>query len=69
MESQIKNGYHVWIFEDGSKYEGEWKDDKKHGKGIFYRSDGSKCYEGDYKDDIIEGYGIFYWQNGDKYEG
>ena len=36
-------GYYVW--NDGRKYEGQYKDDKKHGFGIYSWADG-RCYEG-----------------------
>jgi hypothetical protein len=36
-------GYYVW--NDGRKYEGMYKDDKKHGFGIYTWADG-RCYEG-----------------------
>ena len=32
-------------------YEGDWKDDRKHGKGIERRSDGTIVHDGDWKDD------------------
>lgn len=32
------HGQGTYIYGDGDKYEGEWKDDKRHGKGtITYR--------------------------------
>jgi hypothetical protein len=37
------NGFYVW--NDGRKYEGQYKDDKKHGFGIYTWADG-RCYEG-----------------------
>mmetsp|Transcript_19471 Transcript_19471/g.33104 ORF Transcript_19471/g.33104 Transcript_19471/m.33104 type:complete len:84 (-) Transcript_19471:6-257(-) len=37
---------------DGSKYDGEWKDDKKNGRGVYTYPDGSK-YDGEWKDDIF----------------
>jgi hypothetical protein len=60
----MKNGYHIYTYENGSKYEGEWKDNKRHGKGIFYDSDGSKHYEGYWKSNKKHLYGIAYWSNG-----
>ena len=38
------------IYDNGDKYLGDYKDDKKHGKGIFTLPNGDK-YEGDWKDD------------------
>ena len=45
-----------------------WKDDKKHGKGIFTWPEGNK-YEGEYLNDKRHGYGIYTWPDGKKYEG
>jgi antitoxin component YwqK of YwqJK toxin-antitoxin module len=42
----------------GSKYVGEWKDDKRHGCGIEYFPDGKKNYYGEWKDDKRHGRGI-----------
>ena len=35
-------GYGVFEWPDGRKYEGEYKDDKKEGYGTFYWPDGRK---------------------------
>ena len=40
----------IFYYKNGSKYNGEWKNDKKEGKGIFYWNDGAK-YDGEWKDD------------------
>ena len=37
-------------YNDGSRYEGDWKNDKKQGKGIIFYNNGSR-YEGDWKND------------------
>ena len=51
-------------------YEGEHKDDKRHGKGIEYDQNKIKRYEGEWKDDKCHGKGIDYYQNKIKrYEG
>ncbi len=41
---------------DKSKYEGQYLEGKKHGKGVFSWPDGSS-YEGQFKNNNIEGYG------------
>ncbi|CAF4578953.1 unnamed protein product [Rotaria socialis] len=46
---------------------GQWKDDKKHGKGTNYYPNGNK-YEGDWIDDKRTGQGILTWPNGNRYE-
>ena len=45
MESQ---GNYTWP--NGKKFEGEWKDGKKDGKGVILYEDGSKM-EGVFRDD------------------
>jgi hypothetical protein len=37
-------------FSDKSRYVGNWVQDKCHGKGIHYESNGNS-YEGDFKND------------------
>ena len=44
-------------FEEGTKYEGEFKDGKRHGQGILKDSDGKIIYEGEWKDDKPDGKG------------
>jgi len=55
-------------YEDGSVYQGNLKDDLRHGRGRFLFSDGA-YYEGYWKDDIPYGFGRFIKNNGDFYEG
>ena len=66
----------VMTYNNGARYEGEWKDDKKNGKGIYISSHYFNCekniglkYEGDFFNDKFEGFGIAIYSNGDKYEG
>uniref|UniRef100_A0A7S3YDZ5 MORN repeat-containing protein 5 n=1 Tax=Lotharella globosa TaxID=91324 RepID=A0A7S3YDZ5_9EUKA len=49
-------------------YEGEWKANKKHGKGVFKYPNGDK-YEGQWRNDQKTGQGVYTFKNGDKYEG
>jgi hypothetical protein len=49
-------------------YKGEFKNGKKHGKGIYYFNTGDR-YEGDFKDDKREGKGSYFWKDGSKWEG
>ena len=43
----------------GSKYVGEWKDDKKHGQGTFTWLSGEK-YVGEFKDDKVHGLSLIH---------
>ena len=45
------NGYGVYIWPDGKKYEGEFLNDKRNGEGIMNFPDG-RTYDGGWKDDV-----------------
>jgi len=55
-------------YSGGKRYEGEYKDNKKHGQGVLIYPSGSK-YVGKFKDDEFHGQGTFIWSDGRKYEG
>jgi antitoxin component YwqK of YwqJK toxin-antitoxin module len=63
-----KNGFGVYKWSDGDKYEGDWKNGKFEGKGKYYYSNGS-TFEGKYKLGKKHGEGVFIKKNGDEYEG
>ena len=46
---------------DQSYYKGEFKDNKKHGQGVFTFSDGSK-YDGPWENDLKHGRGKFFFK-------
>ena len=52
----------------GGKYEGEYKDGKRHGQGTYTWSGGNK-YEGEYKDGKIDGKGTQTFSDGGKWTG
>jgi hypothetical protein len=37
---------------DGSIYDGDWKDNKKHGRGKLIESGGESIYNGDFENDL-----------------
>lgn len=55
-------------------YEGEWKKDKRHGRGTGIMADGRR-YDGEWEEDMRSGFGIFRWpttcnrNGGDSYAG
>ena len=52
----------------GDRHEGDYRNGKKEGKGIYYFENGDR-YEGDFRNGKAEGKGIFYYEDGDRYEG
>jgi hypothetical protein len=46
-------GKGTYVYQDGDKYIGEWKDDKKHGHGIFTLESGEVHHDGLWADDNI----------------
>jgi hypothetical protein len=61
--------YGIYTWESGNKYEGEWKNNKRHGKGTLYFKDGD-IYVGEYKDGKRNGQGVYTWkEDGSKYVG
>jgi hypothetical protein len=49
-------------------YEGEYKNDKRDGNGIYYYKTG-EVYDGKWKNGLREGRGTFTWGDGSKWEG
>ena len=73
IEGDCVNGVGTMIWENGSKYVGEFKNSSMHGKGTFYFGEGTGgsggVYVGDFKRGFIEGNGTWTWPNGEKYVG
>ena len=57
-------------FEGGysSNYEGDFKNGKFDGWGVYTLASGAR-YTGEFKDGKIHGFGIYNWPNGDVYVG
>ena len=56
------------ILEDGSMYEGSYRDHKKEGKGVFSWASGEK-YEGEFVGGMPCGIGVKTFADGRRYEG
>jgi len=48
-------------------FEGEWKDNKRHGKGHIEYVSGD-TYTGDWMNDKCEGHGVLVFKSGGRYE-
>jgi hypothetical protein len=51
-----------------SKYEGDFKENLRHGDGTYVLPDGS-VYTGQWRDGMMSGRGVFTWPDGSLYEG
>ncbi len=67
-KKSILKGGDIIRYDDGSVYDGEIKDGKKHGRGKMNYITG-EIYEGDWKDDARSGSGNLTWVNGNIYTG
>lgn len=55
-------------FPDGSRYTGEWVDDRVHGQGEHVYANGNR-YKGEWVDGSITGVGVLTFADGERYEG
>ena len=62
------NGKGKFTYDDGSIYEGQFKDGCFNGFGIYKWTNGDH-FEGMYKDDVRNGEGKYYYSNGDTFIG
>jgi hypothetical protein len=58
----------AWTFAEGQTYFGEWKNDKRHGQGVFKTPEGL-TYVGEWKDDNMHGQGSATFPSGQTYVG
>merc|ERR1711874_941158 len=68
-KNKAAHGYGVMKWQNGDRYEGDWVEGLRQGKGKYTCKASGGKYEGDYKDDKKEGEGKYNWNNGDWYEG
>lgn len=61
------DGYGVFYWPDGRIYEGDYLNDKKHGKGLFKWSDGRE-YNGYWKNGKQHGEGLFFSPEEEKWK-
>ena len=52
---------------NGEKYEGGWKNNKKEGEGVLINK--KEKYEGEFKNDMKNGKGTIYYDDGSIYDG
>ena len=59
----MRNGHGKFYYQEGSYYDGQWKDNKMHGQGKLYYSNGALAYEGQWYMDEFHGLGKVYNDN------
>ena len=63
------DGFGIMTFaDDGSIYEGQFKDGQRHGKGK-QKAEGIAEYQGEWVNNNFEGKGVLVYADGGKYEG
>ena len=72
LKDSKRRGKEKIHFVNGDRYEGEYKDDKKHGKGTYIWGPNTKGasnqYIGDWIDDMMTGEVVFIYASGSRYE-
>lgn len=62
-------GRGIYTWSTGDRYDGDWLENIKHGKGLYYFANNEDIYVGEFNNDKRSGKGVLYYSNGDKYEG
>lgn len=69
ISGNCANGYGTYVFQNGSKYIGNFKYDTYSGKGTFFFNNGDK-YVGNFRDGMFDGRGTYIFSlDGRKYVG
>lgn len=63
-----RSGQGVYIFVNGDRYEGEFRNGKSNGHGVYTTARHDR-YEGEFRDGVLSGRGDATYANGDHYEG
>ena len=66
--NNIRDGFGIQKWSDGSKFVGYFKDSKSNGIGLFYDNENNSLF-GNYTNDQLEGFGVYTNNNGTSYTG
>merc|ERR1711920_1072908 len=58
------SGFGVFVYANGNRYEGQWLDDKRHGRGQFVCAEDKCVYDGEFAFGRKEGRGVYKMPNG-----
>lgn len=67
ISGDCDNGYGVYTWESGERYEGHWKNKMRNGEGTNYFPSGA-YYKGNFTDDKKNGLGFYQYKEGSSYE-
>ena len=62
------HGRGLFVWPDGSQYEGQWKKNVRHGEGTYLSASGT-IYRGRFWKNMRHGPGVLTYLNGNSYEG
>ena len=68
LSEGVQNGYGSYLRSNGQRYDGEWRDGRPDGHGVWTGTDG-ESYEGELLRGVQNGEGTYTWANGDRYGG
>ncbi len=68
ISGNCTNGFGTWLYKNGSKYVGTFKNEQLDGEGTYTASSGDK-YIGEFKLNTYHGQGTYFYETGDKYVG
>ena len=68
LEGNCQNGRGIYQFDNGNKYDGDFRKSIMNGKGTLYFVNGNR-YNGDWSGGFREGLGIYYFSNGNVFTG
>jgi hypothetical protein len=56
----LKHGFGKFYYQDGGRYEGEWREGRMSGTGKLYYQSNRLAYEGQWKEDQFFGRGVLH---------
>ncbi|MCC6462072.1 MAG: hypothetical protein IT260_16475, partial [Saprospiraceae bacterium] len=68
LSGDCEDGYGIYRYNSGSRYEGEWKNGVQHGWGT-YLYDSGEVYAGFWKNGKKHYFGSYYWKSGAFFSG
>jgi hypothetical protein len=66
--NQLKAEFQEKIYSDASKLIGSYKQEMRHGQGIYYFFN-TEIFIGDWKNDLFDGKGSYIFATGERYTG